>query len=107
MRPRSRLAVLLATASIAFAACSGGGASPSPSSASSVAPPPSTAASAPASQASTEPVTINWWHIANNDPGKSLFQKFADEYHAAHPNVTIKITVLENDTFKPKLQTEI
>ena len=107
MRSRARFAVLLTTASIAFAACSGGGSSPSPSSASSAAPPPSTAASAPASQANTEPVTIDWWHIKNNDPGKSLWQKMADEFHAAHPNVTIKITVLENDTFKPKLQTEI
>ena len=31
----------------------------------------------------------------------------ADEFTAAHPNVTIKITVLENDTFKPKLTTEL
>ncbi len=52
-------------------------------------------------------MTIDWWHINNNDPGKSLWQAMADEFHAAHPNVTIKITVLENDTFKPKLQTEI
>ena len=31
----------------------------------------------------------------------------ADEFMAEHPNVTIDITVLENDTFKPKLTTEI
>ena len=31
----------------------------------------------------------------------------ADEFTAEHPNVTINITVLENDAFKPKLTTEI
>jgi raffinose/stachyose/melibiose transport system substrate-binding protein len=31
----------------------------------------------------------------------------AREYTAAHPNVTIEITVLENDTFKPKLQSQL
>jgi raffinose/stachyose/melibiose transport system substrate-binding protein len=107
MRSRSRLAVLLTTASIAFAACFGGGATPSPSAPASSAAAPSAAGSAAASTGSTEPVTIDWWHIQNNDPGKSLWQKMADEFHAANPNVTIKITVLENDTFKPKLQTEI
>ena len=103
MRPRHRIAVLLATATILFAACSGGS-SPAPSSAAPSAGAPS---EAPASQANAEPVTIEWWHIQNNDPGKSLWQTMADEFTAAHPNVTIEITVLENDTFKPKLQTEI
>jgi raffinose/stachyose/melibiose transport system substrate-binding protein len=59
------------------------------------------------SDAPVEPVTINWWHITNNDPGKSLWQSIADEYAAAHPGVTFDITILENDTFKPKLTTEV
>jgi raffinose/stachyose/melibiose transport system substrate-binding protein len=50
-----------------------------------------------------EPVTINWYHIQNNDPGKSLWQALADEYMAAHKNVTINLTVLENEAFKTKL----
>ena len=50
-------------------------------------------------------VTINWWHISTKDPGLSLWQKFATEYMAAHPNVTINITVLENEAFKTKLTT--
>ena len=104
MRPRHRIAVLLASASIVFAACSGGGSSQAPSAAA-----PSTPAQseAPASQANAEPVTIDWWHINNNDPGKALWQTMADEFTAAHPNVTFNITVLENDTFKPKLTTEL
>jgi raffinose/stachyose/melibiose transport system substrate-binding protein len=54
---------------------------------------------------STKPVTINWWHIANNEPLKSIWKNAADQYHAQHPNVTIKITVLENEAFKAKLTT--
>jgi raffinose/stachyose/melibiose transport system substrate-binding protein len=58
--------------------------------------------------ASGEPVEIEWWHIQNNDPGLSLWQAVADEYMAEHPNVTIDITVYENEAFKtaiaPRLQ---
>jgi raffinose/stachyose/melibiose transport system substrate-binding protein len=104
VRPRHRIAVLLATASIVFAACSGGGSSQAPSAAAPATPAQS---EAPASQANAEPVTIDWWHINNNDPGKALWQTMADEFTAAHPNVTFNITVLENDTFKPKLTTEL
>jgi raffinose/stachyose/melibiose transport system substrate-binding protein len=60
-----------------------------------------------AKTSSNKPVTINWWHIANNDPLKTIWKQAADEYHAAHPNVTIKITVLENEAFKAKLTTNM
>jgi raffinose/stachyose/melibiose transport system substrate-binding protein len=53
------------------------------------------------------PVTVNWWHISTSEPGKSIFQGIADAYMAAHPWVTIKITVLENEAFKTKLATEM
>jgi raffinose/stachyose/melibiose transport system substrate-binding protein len=49
--------------------------------------------------------TINWWHIQQMDPGKSDWQKVADDYMAANPNVEIKITVLENQAFKDKMTT--
>ena len=51
------------------------------------------------------PVTIEWWHIANNDPLKTIWKDAADQYMADHPNVDIKITVLENEAFKTKLTT--
>jgi raffinose/stachyose/melibiose transport system substrate-binding protein len=54
-----------------------------------------------------EPVTIEWWHIQNNDPGLSLWQAVADEFMAEHPNVTIDITVQENEAFKQALQTSL
>jgi raffinose/stachyose/melibiose transport system substrate-binding protein len=50
-------------------------------------------------------VTINWWHISTKDPALSDWQKMANDYMAAHPNVDIKITVLENEAFKTKLTT--
>jgi raffinose/stachyose/melibiose transport system substrate-binding protein len=102
MVSQRRLAGLIASAAVVFAACSSPGASTAPSAASSAAPPASEAPSQAAA-----PVTIDWWHIQNNDPGKSLWQDMADEFTAEHPNVTIDITILENDTFKPKLTTEI
>lgn len=49
--------------------------------------------------------TVEWWHISQNDPGKSAFQKAADDYMAANPNVKINITILENQAFKDKLTT--
>ena len=55
--------------------------------------------------AEAKPVTINWWHITTAAEGKALWQKLADEYMAAHPNVKIEITVLENEAFKTKLTT--
>jgi raffinose/stachyose/melibiose transport system substrate-binding protein len=56
---------------------------------------------------SDEPVTIDWWHIQNNDPGKADWQAMADAYMADHPNVTINITVMENEAFKAAVQTNI
>src|SRR3954447_8216782 len=53
----------------------------------------------------SKPVTVEWWHIANNEPLKSIWKDAADQYMAAHPNVKIKITVLENEAFKSKLTT--
>jgi len=54
---------------------------------------------------STGPVTVTWWHISTADEHKALWQSMADEYMASHPNVTIEITVLENEAFKTKLTT--
>ena len=66
------------------------------------------ATEAPAQPAATEamkPVTITWWHISTQDDQKAFLQSKADEYMSMHPNVTIEITVLENEAFKSKLTT--
>jgi raffinose/stachyose/melibiose transport system substrate-binding protein len=69
---------------------------------------PATAIPATAVPATAVPpklVTIEWWHISTLDPGKTLWQTMANEYMAAHPNVKINITILENEAFKTKLST--
>jgi raffinose/stachyose/melibiose transport system substrate-binding protein len=57
--------------------------------------------------ASAEPVTIDWWHITDTEPGLSNWQAMADTYMSEHPNVTINITVMNNEAFKPAIQTNI
>lgn len=52
-----------------------------------------------------EPSTIRWWHISIQDDLKAGFQAAADAYVAEHPEVTIEITVLENEAFKTKIAT--
>lgn len=100
-RPRRTLG-LLGVLALTISACSGSAASASapasvaPTTAASVA--PTTAASEAA-----KAVTINWWHITTGEPGKTDFQAIADAYTAAHPNVKINVTVLENEAFKTKL----
>jgi raffinose/stachyose/melibiose transport system substrate-binding protein len=69
------------------------------------APPAEEPVEEPAAPAEPEKVTITWWHISTAPEHKDLWQKFADEYMAAHPNVTIEITVLENEAFKAKMTT--
>ena len=65
------------------------------------------ASAATEAPSSTEPVTITWWHITTEETQKAVWQKLADEYMAAHPNVNIEITVLENEAFKTKMTTVI
>jgi len=55
--------------------------------------------------AAEAPVTITWWHIQTAEAEKALWQRLADEYMAAHPNVTIEVLSLENENFKTKLTT--
>ena len=109
MTTRWRLLGAVGVMALVFSACSAGGATTAPSSVASDV--PSAVASeapseAPPSEAAA-PVTIEWWHISKDDPGKTLFKGIADAYMAAHPNVTINITVLENEAFKTKLATQM
>jgi raffinose/stachyose/melibiose transport system substrate-binding protein len=49
--------------------------------------------------------TIDWWHIQNTDPMLPVWRALAKDYEAAHSDVTIKITPLENEAFKARLTT--
>ena len=92
--------VLLAVLAVIAGACTSG-ATPSPSASATA----SSGAPSASASAAAGPVTITWYHIQNNDPGLSLWKALADEYTAAHPNVTIDIQVNENEAFKTKLTT--
>jgi raffinose/stachyose/melibiose transport system substrate-binding protein len=50
-------------------------------------------------------VTINWWHIQNNEPLRPIWDQIAKAYMAQHPNVTIKQQPIDNESFKAKLTT--
>src|SRR6185436_4425145 len=46
----------------------------------------------------SHPVTLNWWHNANQDgPMRTLWAKVADDFHKAHPTVTINVTPIETN----------
>lgn len=115
---RNRLWVLLTVVAMVIAACGGGGDATDTTEATGTT---TGATDAPATTADAgtdttegesegedaEPVTINWWHIQNNDPGLTDWQNMADAFMAENPNVTIDITVYENDTFKPALDASL
>src|SRR4051794_11483011 len=50
-------------------------------------------------------VKIEWWHISTAADQRANWQTLAQEFVKTHPNVSIKITVLENEAFKSKLAT--
>ncbi len=48
-------------------------------------------------------VTIEWMDIATTEPSQTLYPQIAKAYEAAHPDVKIKLTNLENEAFKSKM----
>jgi raffinose/stachyose/melibiose transport system substrate-binding protein len=80
--PRIRIAAIAAATALVAAACSGGD-QPTPN--------------------PTGPVTLTWWHNGSSEPLKSLWQQVADDYHAAHPNVSFKVEPIQNEQFQTKV----
>ncbi len=104
LRKLSVLLSLVLVAAFVLSACA-----PAATTAAPATKPPATSApatDAPAADtAAPAQVTVNWWHISTAENHKAAFQKMADDYMADHPNVTVEITVLENEAFKSKLTT--
>ena len=71
------------------------------------------AAEAPAATATPIPVAsvgsgatkIVWWHISTPADQRENWQNLANAFVKDHPDVSIEITVLENEAFKAKLAT--
>ncbi len=51
-----------------------------------------------------EEVTLRFLHRFPSEDESAFFQSIADEYHALHPNVTIKIDTAGDDAMKEKLR---
>ena len=95
----------VAILALVASACSSNAATTAP--VASTAPATQAPAATPGPTDAPKPVTVEWWHITTADPGKTVFQGIADAYMAAHPNVKINITILENEAFKTKLATSM
>ncbi len=93
----------VAILALVASACSSNAATTAP--VASTAPATQAPAATPGPTDAPKAVTVEWWHITTADPGKAVFQGIADAYMAAHPNVKINITILENEAFKTKLAT--
>lgn len=68
------------------------------------------AAAAPTAEPELETVgsgatKIVWWHISTLEDQRAVWEEMANAFVAEHPDVSIEITVLENDAFKSKLAT--
>jgi raffinose/stachyose/melibiose transport system substrate-binding protein len=111
-RPIRRVAAALAALALVTAACGDDDTDDTAAATDTAAADDTATAAAPTEDDSApadsgEPVEIDWWHIQNNDPGLSDWQGMADAYMAENPNVTINITVMENEAFKAAIQTNI
>ena len=61
----------------------------------------------PISTVGTGSVKIVWWHISTQENQRENWQNLANAFVKDHPDVSIEITVLENEAFKAKLATSM
>jgi raffinose/stachyose/melibiose transport system substrate-binding protein len=52
---------------------------------------------------SDQAVKLTWWHNASTEPGLGFWQGVADEFHKAHPNITVNVMPLQNEQFTTKI----
>ena len=56
-------------------------------------------------------VTIRWWALSGGggaeDERTKENKQYAADFMAEHPNVTIELTVLENEAFKQKIKAAV
>ncbi|HEX5117021.1 MAG TPA: extracellular solute-binding protein [Pseudonocardiaceae bacterium] len=51
----------------------------------------------------TSPVTFSWWHNTTAQPGLGVWQTAANQFHASHPNVSFKISPIQNESLMTKI----
>jgi raffinose/stachyose/melibiose transport system substrate-binding protein len=59
----------------------------------------------PVASVGTGATKIVWWHISTADDQRTNWQNLANAFVQSNPDVSIEITVLENEAFKAKLAT--
>jgi raffinose/stachyose/melibiose transport system substrate-binding protein len=57
--------------------------------------------------AAQEPVEIEMYHLLTANPGMAYMQLAAQAYQGLHPNVHVNITVLENESLKAKVASDM
>jgi raffinose/stachyose/melibiose transport system substrate-binding protein len=55
---------------------------------------------APSKKGNSKAVTLVWWHNANQGAGLALWNQVAKEYHAKHPDVTVKAVAFQNEALQ-------
>lgn len=111
-KTRTKLLLIFAVLALIVAACGGGGgdttdSTGAPDTTTGGDETSTTGGSTDTTEGAPEPVTIEWWHLQNNDPGLTDWQNMADAFMADNPHVTINITVRENEALKAALQTAL
>ncbi|MFA9379434.1 MAG: extracellular solute-binding protein [Acetanaerobacterium sp.] len=71
-----------------------------------------TPAPTPAKDSSTpsspdEKITLSYWHIMTDGPGKPMIKGIIDTWNTENPNVQIEASVTLNDPYKTKIKTAI
>ncbi|MFA6504706.1 MAG: extracellular solute-binding protein [Treponemataceae bacterium] len=52
-----------------------------------------------------EPITLNLWHIHNQETRKTPIENAARRFETANPGVKVVVSIYENDPYKTKLKT--
>ncbi|MDA3900645.1 MAG: extracellular solute-binding protein [Spirochaetes bacterium] len=53
-----------------------------------------------------KPITIRWWHINSDKPSQLVLEDIARSFEKNNPHVKVKVTMLDNMEYKPKLELE-
>lgn len=62
-------------------------------------------ADTPTTTDSTSPVTMQFWHNSTTGDGKAYWDATVKQFQDEHPNVTIKVSAIQNEDMDGKLQT--
>jgi ABC-type sugar transport system, periplasmic component len=67
------------------------------------------ASAAPGAGSAAAPgkVTLTYWHIMTDEPGKSMITNIVNKWNTDHPDIQIQASATANDPYKTKIKTAI